>query len=498
MRARLREEDGWALAASIVLLATMLIVGLALLTVVDTQSRASAWERQTDSAFNLAEGALNGEAFLLSRSWPDAMDNNGNCSAPGQALTGTLAPTTGTDAASLLQRTLGATYTGGDFALGGTWTVNICDDLNRTTSWDDTLLTAPRWDSNGADPANGNLRRIWVRAQATVAGRTRAVVGLVQVDQRTILPPKYGVVGGGLRTDLVTTTGTALSGSVVQPMLQQLIGNHQAVKPDPAVAGSGHVGVRCGLLSGCLEGAFAALSQTALTSVVGDTVQHWGTSTMTTDARITELRQQAIASGTYYKSAADGSACLTGDLTGKVVFIEQVGTDGNGTCTITTSSASITAAKAIVVASGRIRIQGNGTFRGVVYGLDRQVPADQASPATEVVGLFNSARVDGAVFTDGNSSRVGIHASYNMQTLLNALGLCGGLTGPVLCNSLLAGSTSDLLNYVIGVAGLQNVVNALLQQPSPTIQEDDAVTAQVTSYGTSGTIASTFRQVPVH
>ena len=57
------EEEGWAVVTAIVLTSLMLVMGLALLAIVDTQAHQSGRERVGDAAFNLAEGALNAESF---------------------------------------------------------------------------------------------------------------------------------------------------------------------------------------------------------------------------------------------------------------------------------------------------------------------------------------------------------------------------------------------------------------------------------------------------
>jgi Tfp pilus assembly protein PilX len=66
------DERGIALVATIALMTVMLALGLAILAVVDTQSKASGTQREADSAFNLAEVAASSAAFVLSANWPEA------------------------------------------------------------------------------------------------------------------------------------------------------------------------------------------------------------------------------------------------------------------------------------------------------------------------------------------------------------------------------------------------------------------------------------------
>ena len=69
---RLRNEQGIALATTIILVAVMLVMGAAILEVVNTQAQQTSKDRAGESAFNLAEATLNSEAFLLGRNWPQA------------------------------------------------------------------------------------------------------------------------------------------------------------------------------------------------------------------------------------------------------------------------------------------------------------------------------------------------------------------------------------------------------------------------------------------
>ena len=69
---RRRGQGGWAVVTFMLIVAIMLAIGLATLAIVDSQSRASGVERSRASAFTLAEGAMNGQAFMLSRAWPDS------------------------------------------------------------------------------------------------------------------------------------------------------------------------------------------------------------------------------------------------------------------------------------------------------------------------------------------------------------------------------------------------------------------------------------------
>src|SRR5437763_11857680 len=65
-----RSERGWVIVVAFFVLFMMLLFGLALLKIFDTQAKTSGGERTSESALNLAEGLLNAEAVILQSNWP--------------------------------------------------------------------------------------------------------------------------------------------------------------------------------------------------------------------------------------------------------------------------------------------------------------------------------------------------------------------------------------------------------------------------------------------
>src|SRR5204862_3306049 len=70
MSARIRNQDGWAMVTAITLMFIMVSLGLASAALIDTQTQKSARERLDESSFNLAEGAVTAQSYLLTRAWP--------------------------------------------------------------------------------------------------------------------------------------------------------------------------------------------------------------------------------------------------------------------------------------------------------------------------------------------------------------------------------------------------------------------------------------------
>src|SRR5690606_36029054 len=67
-----REEDG-SVVVAVVALTLMLVIGFGTYSVVGTQTRLSGEERVRESAFNLAEGALNAQTFVIGRLGPGSL-----------------------------------------------------------------------------------------------------------------------------------------------------------------------------------------------------------------------------------------------------------------------------------------------------------------------------------------------------------------------------------------------------------------------------------------
>ncbi len=519
MKARLRDQQGFALATAIVLMAAMLATGAALLVVVDVQGHTSVRERQGDSAFNLAEGTLNAAAFVLSRSWPETAVA-GQCGSV--TSTGTLTAVTlpATTFATRVQNRLYTDFASNSDNTGATWKVNVCDDTSNATSWDSSLLTGAAYDANGSVTTTG-ARRLWVRAQASVRDgttggtRTRAVAGLVQVNQVPALPGKYTLLSGGISTDFTTTTNAVLNNSLTGPLLNSLTGFSKLLSADTVVGSpdaspnGGRVGIRCGLTAGlsCLgSGTLAALSQVDLANLLSAKYVHFRTPTAASSDAIDVFRARAKAAGaagTYYSTLANGASCLPSTTNTSVVFVEQVGTDGDGTCNISTSSS----APMLVVGSGRVKVTGPASlsathtvFTGVIYALNNQRLTINDTTQREVVRIENDSKVVGGVYADGSSGRVGVYPLLDLLAIIQTGSpLCpAGLVDTLTCAPLRLLGNALGLNDLLNAFGLSAVVSALTPQISnyTAIEDRASVVSAITTYGSSGTVTGTFRQVP--
>lgn len=202
MKKLLRQEGGNVVVTAILMLSVMTGLGLAVASQVDTQTAQSRVERERESAFNLAEAALSAQTFILGRRgtgtalipYPTAgcaTDSAANAFCP--------------DDERLMRSYDGASQV--DFDASTYWVTHVLDDATKAgvpvRFWKDEYLDIPDWPRydqyGGIDPNTGQPvrnRHVWVRAEARVRDRTRAIVAWVRVEDRPIVFPQYAVLAG--------------------------------------------------------------------------------------------------------------------------------------------------------------------------------------------------------------------------------------------------------------------------------------------------------------
>ncbi|HYH59816.1 MAG TPA: hypothetical protein VD790_11465 [Thermoleophilaceae bacterium] len=365
IRARLRQEDGWGLVSSVLVLGILISLTLPLLSLVDAQQTQSAHERKSESSFNLAEAALDASVFVLGKAWPGAASGAypASCTSASTSLN--------CPSASLLART----FSGGDYT-NRAWSVQVRDDTG-TEYYDPAVVPSlPSWDAND----NGKM---WVRADARATDGERSVVLLVKRIESTIQFPRNAVTAGWFQS---TNNGNKV--------IVDTKGN--AAQPAP-------VAVRCpGQSPHCLEYRPGQISpDTTTTEYPGETI--------VTPETLETFRAQAKALGTYYASGCPSS------ITGEMVFVES------GDCSYAGGGKanSATAPGTLVIASGTLYLGGNVTFYGLVYGANLQ------GSTGEVVRTQGSATIVGAVAVDGDG---GLSAGSSKLNVVYAEGVFGSLT----------------------------------------------------------------------
>ncbi len=324
MRARLASEDGNVLVIAVTMMALMLGLGSAALSTVDTQTDVVLKERRHESSFNLAEGVLNAQTFVLARR------GTGSATTPfpvacDPSLTSTLCPDD--DQIELSYDSA----TQGDYA-DATWTTTVRDNPSGSFYSETAVNAAPRYDANGDN-------QLWVRAHASARDREREIVALISVEFRPVNFPRYAIAGGWFRTS----------------------NNGRKVIVDGT--GSFGVGVRCSTppqSSTCLD---YQPSKGQLEPAGAYQLNYPNTTGVLAD-ELRALEDNAKANGTYYTSCPSNP-------NGQVVIVES------GNCSYNNSAPAAPGASKccnsaikpglLIVKCGTISLGGNIEFHGLVY-----------------------------------------------------------------------------------------------------------------------------------
>lgn len=362
---RLRSEDGNVLVIAVMMMTLMLMLGSTALSTVDTQTDVTKRERQHESSFNLAEGVLHAQTYVLGRLGTGTATNTfpelcTNLSAD------VLCPSDEQLARSFDSEVLS------DFDANTTWSTRVRDNPTGTF-YDGAAVAAAAWyDANGDN-------QLWVTAEATVRGRTRTIVALIKVEFRQVVFPRYAIAGGWV----------------------QVSNNGRKVIVD--ATGSLGVGVRCTDVplegrepqsAGCLDydPAKGQLQPAGLYDY-----EYPAEPAISAD-ELQALEDYASASDTYY------STCPA-NPNGLVVFVESgdckydndtPSAPGATECCNTASSPGI-----FILRCGTLDIGGNIQFHGLVYVPNVASGACQSSSGI-VVSIRGTAAIHGGVIIDGD------------------------------------------------------------------------------------------------
>jgi hypothetical protein len=357
LKRRFTDPRGSALVPALVIMGLMSTFGLALLVLTEGNQRDSRRERERESSFQLAEGVLNAQIYRLSTKWPSKNSIDGIYPAQCNA--------TSTEEGCPNGTALQANFSGPDFSTGVSWTVQVRDnDPTNANYYSESLMgTGKPRDENGDN-------FVWVRAEATVAGRKRVLVALVEAENTTLNFPRAAVVAGKFAT---TNKGNKV--------IIDTNGSSNQFTP-------GDVIVRCDTATaGC------ATYERDKGQIEPDTVKsNVNQPNALSPEALETLRQRAVAEGNY---TGEGEPCpesLQGDKPGETVFIER----SNG-CAYQGNADWNTATKPgfLVIANGTIFLRGTTNFYGVIYH------ANVDNSSATLVDLNGNTQVFGAVTIDG-------------------------------------------------------------------------------------------------
>jgi hypothetical protein len=386
----------------------MLSLALVAINLADGQARTTAQQRQRESAFNVAEAALNAQVTQLSQHWAD-ISGVGTGACPGA----TYCPAdNGRELTSLIPSA--------DANVPVTWRTNVYDngyDPSAPPSGyfaDSLVANKPAWptyDKNGDG-------KVWVRAEATVRGHTRVLVSLVQKQTQLESVPHAAIVAGAL-----TITNN---------------GNHG----DPIIdANGGLIAVRCHWFLGetdpCLGQPMGqAPTQTPeqwsdkLTNQINgfsSAVPNYQPLSLFTQDQIYRFIATAKAGGTYYTSCPS-------TLTGAVVVVDMT-----GNCSYTGSTAWNTQPDPgfliFLRSTSTLTLSGNTTYNGVIYHANMgDPPTLNSAPQSNapLITAQGNTMINGGVIIDGpgrmnagSSGKANVHFDDHGYDAVQSLAAAG-------------------------------------------------------------------------
>jgi Tfp pilus assembly protein PilX len=371
---RARDEAGFALVTSIIILTVMIGLGMGLLFLTDSQQKASAREQSSESAFNVAEAALNAQVGQLSHSWP-------NAEFPASCTAATSTEANGCPSAKSLavgypngyssSCSAGTPKDAWGSALTNEWTTYVRDDgasASPATQLFNSSVeqTAPNYD------ANKDLK-VFVRSVGVVQCRTVVVVALASAQLVTVPFPI-----------------TAISGNWFQTSNS---GNKVVVNTKGNASKAGDVSMRCKGFTGTEKEIEEQCKKFDRVhgQVTPDTTNAAPNPPVTlTASQLEGVKAWAKVNKTYFPSGTCPGSLA--ELTGKPAYVE-------GPCELFYHEGTANSEKEpgfLVLVNGTLRMNGPALFFGTVYAVNAQ---NSAGVIVEVAG---NATIVGGIDVDGN------------------------------------------------------------------------------------------------
>jgi len=384
MRARLRDEGGSTVIVAVILIGVMMGIGLATTSFVDGEQAQSGRERVRESAFNVAESALDAQVFQLSQAWPAT---NGVYPASCTPTSASTLPCP--DAGSLQASATTADYNTSACPTGSAapvWTTSVRDDGGGAGDYYNAQIVnaQPTYDANG----NG---RMWVRSSGSARCIQRTVITAVTRGERVLNFPRNAVTANWFET---TNSGN------------KVIIDTKGNSPQPA-----GVVVRCA----APKTSPSCKSYARPVQVVGPVEESPDSpATAMSPEDLAAFKSRAMSLGTYYPAGT-----CPPSLTGAAVYVE----DFTGCSAGSGNSAAVPGV--LYIARGTLSLGGNSVFYGIVYMGNLQ------NSSGVVVSLGGTARIIGAVVIDGlgglsaGSSKANVVYDSRVFDLLKGAGAVG-------------------------------------------------------------------------
>jgi Tfp pilus assembly protein PilX len=376
-----RDEQGFVLVAAIAVMTVMTGLGFGLLLYARAQTQTAGREQAGETAFNLAEAALNAQVGQVSRLWPGEKGREYYPSS-GCTATTSIAANGCPDPAAIAA---GYPNTGAATCPAGTpteawgspltnkWTTYVRDDAAGSPYFNSAVeQKQPAWDAN----RDG---KVWVRSVGVVQCH---LVTLLTLVSQQFIPANFphdaatgnwfGTSNNGNKIIVKTKGEHAQQPGAVSMRCAGFIGTEEEVQAQCKKYDNGHEKEHTDQISPDTTNAPASPSPTLSAT------------------QLKALEEQARWAGTYWPTGSCPPSLPA--ASGFPTYVE-------GPCSLsyTTGVANSAASPGFLILNqGTLELNGNAEFYGVIYALN---PTN--SPKA-VVTVHGTANVYGAIVVDGN------------------------------------------------------------------------------------------------
>jgi Tfp pilus assembly protein PilX len=457
---RARSEQGSALMMAVIILFIALGIGAALMATAISQKRESSNQQRTESAYSLAEAALNAQIYQLTLQWPTSNDASQPSSSPNlgyptscnAASNGTSYCPSSSDLAAAYPTTSGTCPSGtqGDAwssssSVKNGWTTYVRDAGTSTSPTASTLFgsateeNAAPYDLTGsANPAAGGF--LWVRAVGVVNCHMAVLITKVADQIIGLNFPKYVLNANSFTiSDTgnkdVLNTGDVSGTTQVASQISLRCDGEGGLPPNSTCAGVQN------------PSQIAPTTSYATNPAPSPTLSA---------SQLAAAKALAIEDGTYIPSSTDCTTITASQLQGQVVYVEgNSNCYGNGGINIQSNSVfnSFSSPGLLIIANGTLAFKGNSTFYGIIYA------ANQANYSGTVVYLGGTTTVIGGVAVDGSGQ-----LALNLGSSGNGAVACTDTGFNNKCGDL--EYDANAFNGLVGFAGAAPVPNTFRQLPN--------------------------------
>jgi Tfp pilus assembly protein PilX len=379
---------------AILILFVVLAIGTALLTTAIGQQRSAFNEQSSETAYSLAEAALNAQVFALSQQWPTSGD------APQPSSSPNLGYPTSCNAASN-----GTSYCPAASDLSSAYPANsqTCPTGTQKDVWSSSSSVSNGWTTYVRDAGAGGSASQSLFTSTGSAGEQNALpfdasgsgavwvraVGILNCHIAVVVAKvSEQVVGLNFPKSLLNANSFTISDS----------GNKDILNTQDPNGKSSQISLRCNGLGGQPPSSTCAgIKKSSQVAPVTSWASPPDASPTLSAAQLAAAKGLAISRGTYYPASTSCSSIGASQLQGSPVYIEG----GSGCAISITSNPTINSAASpgfLVLVNGTLSFGGNLTYYGVIYA------ANQGGLSGTVVSLGGNATVDGGITADGSAS----------------------------------------------------------------------------------------------